>query len=116
MKTETKRLGETAEFDEHANEDGYFAAKEHDLVEAMKTEALKQRAAQRAVQMTTCPKCLGKFQNYALMGQILERCGHCEGIWLNKGQLDSMLRQQARGPLGLFFDRCFAKSDPSSNH
>jgi Zn-finger nucleic acid-binding protein len=116
MKNDTKRRGETPEFDEHANEEGYFAAKEHDLVEGMKAEYLKERAARRAVQMATCPKCLGKFQKYPLLGLILDRCENCEGIWLHKGQLDSILRQQARGPLGMFYDRCFGKIDPSSNH
>jgi Zn-finger nucleic acid-binding protein len=44
------------------------------------------------------------------MGFILDRCENCQGIWLNKGELAGILRQQARGPLGVFLDRCFSKS------
>jgi Transcription factor zinc-finger len=100
------------EFDERANEDGYFAAKEHELIEEMKLEFHKSEAARRAAQMATCPKCSGTFEKYEFMGFSLDRCGNCEGIWLKKGELAGILRQQARGPLGIFLDRCFSKSEP----
>lgn len=108
MKTETNRHGENPQFDEHANEDKYFALKEHELVEDMKLEFYKTEAARREAQMATCPKCSGKFAKYRFMGFDLERCENCEGIWLNKGELAEILRQQARGPLGAFLDRCFS--------
>jgi Zn-finger nucleic acid-binding protein len=44
-------------------------------------------------------------------GFALDRCASCEGIWLEKGQLAAILRQAARGPLGAFCDRCFAKGE-----
>jgi hypothetical protein len=98
-------------FDEHANEDGYFAIKEHELIEEMKLEFHKTAAARRARQMATCPKCLGTFEKYEFMGFVLERCGSCEGIWLKKGELAGILNQHARGPLSLFLDRCFPKTE-----
>jgi Zn-finger nucleic acid-binding protein len=109
MKSETWRPGDEPQFDEHANEDSYFAVKEHELVEDMKTEFRKVEAARREGQMATCPKCSGQFAKYRFMGFDLDRCENCEGIWLNKGELDGILRQQARGPLGVFLDRCFSK-------
>jgi Zn-finger nucleic acid-binding protein len=108
MKDELK-LGEP--FDERANEDSYFALKEHQLVEDMKTEAGKVEAARREARMATCPKCSGKFAKYTVKGVAVERCEGCEGIWLNKGELAGILRQQARGPLGVFLDRCFSKTE-----
>jgi len=107
MKSETDRPEER--FDERANEDSYFAAKEHEMIGEMKTEFHNTEAARREAQMMSCPKCSGKFAKYKYMGFVLERCENCEGIWLNKGELAGILRQQARGPLGVFFDRCFAK-------
>ena len=109
MKRETNRPGEKPQFDERANEDSYFAVKEHELVSDMKTEHRKVEAARREAQMASCPKCSGKFAQYRFMGFDLERCEKCEGIWLNKGELAGILRQQARGPIGAFLDRCFAK-------
>ena len=107
MKSESTRPEE--KFDERANEDSYFAAKEHELIEEMKSEFHHTEAARREAQTMNCPKCSGKFAKYKFMGLVLERCENCAGIWLNKGELAVILRQQARGPLGVFFDRCFAK-------
>lgn len=109
MKNPVDPVGEN--FDERANEDSYFAAKEHELIEEMKAEFHNTEAARREAAMATCPKCSGKFQNYQFMGFALERCENCEGIWLNKGELAGILRQRARGPLGVFLDRCFAKDE-----
>jgi Zn-finger nucleic acid-binding protein len=114
MNSETKRPNQTPEFNERANEDSYFGAKEHALIEALKVEYIQARAARRAVRMTTCPKCLGQFEKYPFMGLLLDRCENCEGIWLNKGELAGILRQQARGPLAMFIDRCFAKTETST--
>ena len=111
MKSETNRHGEKPQFDERANEDSYFAVKEYELVEDMKTEFRKVEAARREAQMATCPKCSGHFAKYRFMGFDLDRCESCEGIWLNKGELAGILRQQARGPLGVFLDRCFSKDE-----
>ena len=111
MKSETNRPGDKPQFDERANEDSYFAVKEHELVDDMKTEHRKVEAARRETQMASCPKCSGQFAKYRFMGFDLERCEKCEGIWLNKGELAGILRQQARGPIGAFLDRCFAKDE-----
>ena len=109
MKRESHRPGDNPQFDEHANEESYFAAKEHDLMEDLKSEFRKDETARRATQMAICPKCLGKFGKYQILGFAVDRCESCEGIWLNKGELQGILRQQARGPLGVFLDRCFSK-------
>ena len=111
MKSETDRPGESPKFDERANEDSYFAAKEHELIEELKTEFHNTEAARREAQMMSCPKCSGKFAKYRFMGFNLDRCENCEGIWLNKGELAGILRQHSRGPLGAFLDRCFAKDE-----
>lgn len=111
MENDKNRLVESLEFEERANEDSYFAAKEHELIEEMKLEFHKVEAARREAQLASCPNCSKKFEKYEFMGFILDRCGNCEGIWLKKGELAGILRQQARGPLGVFLDRCFSKSE-----
>jgi Zn-finger nucleic acid-binding protein len=110
MENGKDRLVESLKFDERANEGGYFAAKEHELIEGLKAEFQKDETGRREAQMASCPKCSGKFEKYRFMGFVLERCENCEGIWLKKGELAGILRQQARGPLGAFLDRCFSKS------
>jgi hypothetical protein len=107
MENEKKIPVESLEFDERANEDGYFAIKEHELLENMKLEFHKADGARRAARMATCPKCSGSLEGYQIMGCELERCENCKGIWLENGQLAAILREQARGPFGRFLDRCF---------
>ena len=109
MKNPADAVGE--DFDERANEDGYFAAKELELIEDMRLEFHKAQAARHEAAMATCPKCSGKFHKYPLLGCVVERCENCQGIWLNKGELGGLLRQQARGPIARFLDRCFAKTE-----
>ncbi len=114
MKSPADSDGEN--FDEHAHEDGYFAAKEHELLTDMRLEFHKAQAARRDAAQATCPKCAGRFHQHAVLGFTLERCDNCQGIWLNKGELDALLRQQRRGPLALFLDRCFAKTETGINN
>jgi Zn-finger nucleic acid-binding protein len=115
MKRETTRAEEQPSFDEHANEDRYFATKEHQLIDELKFEFQSAEAARREAQMMTCPKCSGKLARHRILRFDLDRCKSCEGIWLNKGDLEAILRQQARGPLGVFLDRCFSRNESGKN-
>lgn len=111
MENDKDRLGEELKFDERANEDSYFAVKEHELIEGMKAEFQKVEAARREGQIANCPKCPGKLESYKFMDFVLDRCESCEGIWLDKGELEGIWRRAARGPLGAFLDRCFSKDE-----
>ena len=104
-------LRRKAKFDERANEDSYFAVKEHELIEGMKAEFQKVEAARREGQIVNCPKCPGKLESYKFMDFVLDRCESCEGIWLDKGELKGIVRRASRGPLGAFLDRCFSKNE-----
>jgi Zn-finger nucleic acid-binding protein len=112
MENDKDRLGEKLKFDERANEDSYFAAKEHELIEGMKAEFHKVETARREGRILSCPKCTGKLESYRFMDFVLDRCESCEGIWLDKGELEGIWRSAARGPLGAFLDRCFSKDEP----
>ena len=109
MENGNDRLGEKIKFDERANEDTYFAAKERELIEGMKAEFQRVEAARLEGQIVNCPKCPGRLEKYRFKGFVLDRCESCEGIWLNKGELKGILRKAARGPLGAFLERCFSK-------
>jgi Zn-finger nucleic acid-binding protein len=111
MESDKDRLGEKLTFDERANEDKYFAVKEHELIEGMKAEFQKVEAARREGQSVNCPKCPGRLENYAFRGLVLDRCESCEGIWLDKGELEGILRKATRGPLGAFVERYFSKDE-----
>ena len=109
MEPTKNRLVESVKYDERANEDGYFAVKEHELIEGLKAEFQKHEAASREARRVNCPTCPGTLEKYRFKGIALDRCASCQGIWLEKGKLAAILRQAAQGPLGAFLDRCFAK-------
>jgi Zn-finger nucleic acid-binding protein len=111
MENDKDRFGEKTTFVERANEDSYFAVKEHELIEGMKAEFQKVEAARRKERILSCPKCAGKLDSYTYMEFVLDRCGSCGGIWLDKGELQGIVRRAARGPLGAFLDRCFSKDE-----
>ncbi len=112
MENEKDRFGE--KFVERAKEDFYFTAKDRELIEDMKANLQKVEAAVRQGHVLTCPKCSGKLESYRFMEFVLDRCESCEGIWLDKGELEGILRKAARGPLGAFLDRCFSKDEPAT--
>ena len=103
------RFGENVEFDERANEDRYFALKEHERIDEMKVDFKNAEAARRERQVGSCPMCAGKLEKYGFMGFVLHRCDSCQGIWLKPAELHGIVRKAARGPLGAFFDRCFSR-------
>jgi Zn-finger nucleic acid-binding protein len=114
MKNQKNRFGENVEFDERANEESYFALKEHERIEEMKVDFQNAEAARREGQIGSCPTCPGKLEKYAFMGFILNRCDRCQGIWLKAAELRGIVKQAARGPLGAFLDRCFSRHEPNN--
>ena len=102
-------FGENIEFDERANEDRYFALKEHERIDEMKVDFQNAEAARREGHIGSCPTCAGKLDKYGFMDFVLLRCDSCQGIWLKPAELRGIMRKAGRGPLGAFFDRYFSK-------
>ena len=103
------RLKENPEFVERANEDFYFATRDRELIRDMKDELRKVESQAHEGRILKCPDCPGILVTCKVRESILHRCNKCEGIWLGRGELDSIIRSATRGPLGAFFDRCFSK-------
>ncbi|MFN3337868.1 MAG: zf-TFIIB domain-containing protein, partial [Thermomicrobium sp.] len=41
-----------------------------------------------------CPKCLGRMQTVERNGIIFERCEECGGIFLDRGELEQLVRAE----------------------
>ncbi|MGH7846609.1 MAG: CBS domain-containing protein [Candidatus Binatia bacterium] len=78
-------------FSERTREDIYFAAKDRELLEKLKAK-LKKASGDRATQPVQCPKCPDHLESYEFMGFMLDQCRNCEGIWLDKGELEAILK------------------------
>lgn len=106
MENEKDRFGEKMRLVERAKEDIYFAERDRELLEKLRRDL---RRVERSDQ-TRCPKCSGSLEGYTFQGVALDRCNACEGVWLDKGELEMIVRKINRGPLGAWIDTLTAKT------
>jgi hypothetical protein len=106
MENEKDRFGETMRLAERAKEDIFFAERDQELLEKLRAQLRKVDTAAAA---PNCPKCPGKLESYTFHGFALDRCHECRGIWLDNGELESILRRISRGPLGAWLARLTAR-------
>lgn len=108
MSDEKDRFGETMRLVERAKEDIYFSRRDAELLEKLKTQLQK---IEHERQKPRCPKCPGELQTYTFQGFVLDRCHDCGGVWLDKGELEAVVRKISRGPLGAWIDRLTGESE-----
>src|SRR5688572_30928753 len=84
MENEKDRFGDTMRLVERAKEDIYFAERDREILEKLRSQLRKVDTAEPRSQ---CPKCTGKLETHSFEGFTLDRCRECGGIWLDKGEL-----------------------------
>ncbi|MGZ9130294.1 MAG: TFIIB-type zinc ribbon-containing protein [Candidatus Binatia bacterium] len=107
MTDEKDRYGETMKLVERAKEDIYFAERDRELMAKLKGKLQK---VEKTVIDLHCPKCAGHLESYTFEGFALDRCDKCGGIWMDRGELEGVVRKVSRGPLGEWFDTLTAKT------
>jgi hypothetical protein len=105
MADEKDRFGETMKLVERAKENIYFAERDRELIEKLRSQLQKVEKSAG----THCPKCPGLLETYTFQGFVLDRCQSCGGIWMDKGELEGILRKVSRGPLGAWIDKLTAR-------
>lgn len=83
------------------DEDEYFArqevARKRQLTEERQAGLLAdQRERERALHAMKCPKCGMRLEEIAFGHVRVDKCLTCEGLWLDKGELD-LIRQEDGG-------------------
>jgi hypothetical protein len=87
-------------------EEEYFARVEMER----RREVAKQREAemekaereqQRTLHHMRCPKCGMQLEEVSFGDVRVDKCFHCEGLWLDKGELES-LQKKDPGAIGRF--------------
>jgi len=82
------------------NEEEYFARLEMErrkkVAEQRQAEmAAEEREKQRALHFMRCPKCGMQLEEIAFAGVQLDKCFHCEGMWLDKGEIERLQTKEA---------------------
>lgn len=70
------------------NEQEYFAKLDAELRKEMRAKADTERAARVARDLNHCPKDGAELVAKETHHVIIDQCPVCEGIWLDKGELE----------------------------
>jgi len=89
MAAEKDRLGDKLRQKEKAEEDRFFAEESR-----KKLEALKESQAAPPV-LGLCPRCGIDLKQVERLGVTIDVCEQCGGIWLDKGELESLSEHEA---------------------
>jgi uncharacterized protein len=76
-----------------ANEKEYFARQEAErsrqAADERQAKRLEEdRERERSLHFMKCPKCGMQLEAIAAAGVHVDKCSGCEGIWLDKGELE----------------------------
>lgn len=106
MDDEKDRFGEKIRLLERAREDVYFSERDRELIEKMKARLQRVERAEDKKDRV-CPQCSVKLESYLFMEIVLDRCSNCEGVWLDKGELDMIANKINESPFASFLSRFF---------
>ena len=81
------------------NEDEYFARQEFERKRKWAAEQQAQllaeeREKQRALHFMKCPKCGMQLEEFEFHNVRIDKCLSCEGLWLDKGELENIQTQE----------------------
>ncbi len=71
--------------------------------ERMRTMAAEEKRRLCELHFMHCPKCGTRLFEIDYRGVTIDRCPSCEGIWLDKGELETMMKMDKPG-LGSILD------------
>jgi uncharacterized protein len=78
------------------NEDEYFARVDADLRKELRAKADAERAAQVAAERNKCPRDGTPLVPRETPHVTIDVCPTCDGIWLDKGELEILAAGQAQ--------------------
>lgn len=81
-------------------EEEYFARLEAERKKKLAQErqaklAAEDRERARALHFMKCPKCGMQLEDIAFGDVHVDRCFSCEGIWLDKGEIEAIRRKES---------------------
>lgn len=106
MPDEKDRFGDKLRDSEKAREDQYFAERDRELLRKIKTAdaAHPEQALKEAAHMR-CPKCGERLATKEHLEVTIDECPACQGMWLDKGELEQIARRENTGWLARYLGR-----------
>jgi len=86
------------------SEEEYFAKRDLEIMAKQKLVAKARAAAEeRASHFMKCPKDGFDLTSEDFHGVTIDRCPHCQGLWLDAGEIDRLVKEEGAGLLGRVF-------------
>jgi rubrerythrin len=106
MPDEKDRYGDKLRDLERGREDKFFAERDRELLEKLRTQVEgKEDAAARLEAYMRCPKCGERLRSLTHLGVTVEECPACGGMWLDKGELETLAARESNGWLARYLGR-----------
>lgn len=102
--TEKDRLGTKLQEKGRAEEDVYFAKRDREAIEKLKQNMAEETSKEALMR---CPKCGTKLKTVDHHGVIVEECPSCQGLWLDRGELELLAQRENESWVGRFIRRSF---------
>ena len=85
-------------------EDDYFARQEYEKLRDLATKKKEGMAEEdeevlKKLHWMHCPKCGHELITIGLHGVEVDRCAHCNGLWLDAGELEQVMERDGGSPL-----------------
>lgn len=100
MASDKDVLGDQLEKKERAEEDLYFKERDQALLERLRKE--KSAPAPDAA-LLRCPKDGTALVPFELVGVTVEECPTCKGMWLDRGEFETIAQHERDSWLGRLF-------------
>ena len=78
------------------NEEEYFARADAELRKQLRERADAERATAEQADRNRCPRCDVALVARENSGVTIDQCPQCEGIWLDKGELEILATGKER--------------------
>jgi len=103
---EKDRLGKKLQDKERGDEDRYFAERDRELIEKLKQDkTATEETALRQQALMRCPKCGAQLVSIQHHDVTVEECPACQGMWLDRGELEALAQRENEGWLARFIRR-----------
>lgn len=104
--TEKDTFGDKLRDKEKADEDTYFARRDRELIEKRKAQRAQEEATGKAPSAPmACPRCGEPLKAETLHGAQVEVCSGCHGMWLERAEMEQLVRRGEAGWLTRYLDR-----------
>jgi hypothetical protein len=101
---EKDQFGDKLKDKERAEENLYFAKRDRELLEKLRgKDDASGAAALREAVLGRCPKCGDQLAHKSVDQVEVDECPSCKGVWLDRGELESLSGRENESWLGRFF-------------